>query len=162
MVYLTTRIWIGGHMKKNILILVVLVGLISIGYMAFLLITNEKPSNNTKIIEQNIIKLKNENRTAKFSDITPFVWDKAFIIKDPFLNEEALDRIVGVKCNLDRLETDIKRRIIFVNEGKFVFDYIYDIREFMYKYDGTTELTKNSSILVENGTTETIDLRIEQ
>ncbi|ASA25990.1 hypothetical protein [Paenibacillus donghaensis] len=149
-------------MKKNILILAVLVGLISIGYLAFLLTTNENTSNSTKIIEQNIVKLKNENSTAKFADITPFVWDKAFIIKDPFLDEEALDRIVGVKCNLDRLETDIKRRIIFVNEGEFVFDYIYDIREFMYKYDGTTELTKNSSIIVENGTNKIMVLRIEQ
>ncbi|WP_442602861.1 hypothetical protein [Paenibacillus sp. KN14-4R] len=149
-------------MKKSILMLVVLVGLISIGYLAFLLTTNGNNSNSTKIIEQNIVKLKNENRTAKFADITPFVWDKAFIIEDPFLNEEALDRIVGAKCNLDRLETDIKRRIIFVNEGKFVFDYIYDIRDFMYKYVGTTVLTKSSSILVEKGTTETIILKIEQ
>ncbi|OXM13373.1 hypothetical protein [Paenibacillus herberti] len=146
--------------KLRILVLVVFVGLISVGYLAFTRITSDNTNDKSKIIEQNISELNNTNIIAKFSDITPFDWDKAFIIEDPFLYEEAIDKLVGAKCNLDRLETDIKRRIVFVNEGKFVFDYIYDIRDYMYNYQ-TIELTTSSSIFVENGTGGKLVLKIE-
>lgn len=151
-------------MRRVALLLVGVIGLIAIGYLVFSLSTNGKTGNFSETIEQNIVKLKDTNRTVQFADLTPFVWDRAYILEDPFLNGEAIDKIVGVKCNLDRLETDMKRRIIFVNEGKFVFDYIFDISRFWFTSEdsGTIELTRSSSVFVENETAKRIVLKIAQ
>ena len=46
------------------------------------------------------------------ADITPFEWDKAYIIEDSYVGGESLDKIVNTKCNLQRLNTDWKKRIV--------------------------------------------------
>ena len=81
--------------------------------------------NDTTTINSNI---KNAAKTIEYlylSDITPFDWDEAFIIEDPYIGGDALDKIVGVKCGLKRSDIDSTRRIIFIKDKKFVYDYIY-------------------------------------
>ena len=145
--------------KKNrltILFVVLFIGIISAGYLFF----NFEEDKYTKIIRQNIIKLKEENRTAKFAEIIPFEWDKAFVIEDPYASNKAIEEIVGVKTNLDRFETELFRRIIFLNKGKFIFDYVYDKRKFRYDYE-KIELEASSTVHIVSGTTGKIILKIE-
>lgn len=148
--------------KRTRNILILLVGLVLIGCVVVLLTISEKTDDTSEIIEHKINKIRNENRAAKFSELTPFDWDKAFILEDPFYDQEKIDEIVGVNCNLNRLETDINRRIVFVNDGKFVFDYIYDVREYRYSPSGTITLNNNSTIHTEyEGSSKVIVLNVE-
>jgi hypothetical protein len=36
----------------------------------------------------------------KLSDMTPFEWDKAYLIEDSYIGGEYLDKIIGVECGL--------------------------------------------------------------
>ncbi|SFE67651.1 hypothetical protein SAMN04487969_10575 [Paenibacillus algorifonticola] len=143
---------------SNKLILAVPVAIV---VLMFLLVAINQAPNTTDIMNQNIIKLKNETHPTAFSAITPFIWDKAFILEDPYYNGETIDEIVGATTHLNRIETEMKRRIVFVHQGEFVFDYIYNIREFAFRPFGTLELTTSSTIQVENETPSALVLQIE-
>ncbi|WP_341281096.1 hypothetical protein [Paenibacillus sp. FSL H8-0537] len=151
-------------MKNNIKSRWIAVGLIAIAVIAvlvFFLITYERLPENTHIINQNMMKLKEDNRSVPFTELTPFVWDKAYVLDNPFYNGQAIDEIVGVTTHLDRLETDHRRRIVFVNQGKFVYDYIYDFSAFTYKPFGIIELTPSSTIRVLKGTSKALIIEVK-
>ncbi|WP_341281097.1 hypothetical protein [Paenibacillus sp. FSL H8-0537] len=148
-------------MKKKIIIALTAVLIIAIAALAFFLITFETIPENTKIINQNMLKLKGENRSTPFSDVTPFVWDRAYILEDPYYDGGAIDKIVGAETNLKRLETEVRRRIVFVNQGKFVYDYIYNISEFTFRPFGTLELTTSDTIRIAVGTSKALIVQVE-
>ncbi|WP_338554599.1 hypothetical protein [Paenibacillus sp. KS-LC4] len=148
-------------MKKKTIAVLLSILLIAIAATVIFLIRFEGIPENTKIINQNILKLKGENRSTPFSDVIPFAWDRAYILEDPYYDGEAIDKIVGAETHLDRLETEVRRRIVFVNQGKFVYDYIYGIGDFTFKPFGTLELTTNSTIRVLDSESETPIVQVE-
>lgn len=96
------------------------------------------------------------SKYIKLSDITPFEWDKAYIIEDSYSGGENLDKIVGVECGLQRLNVDWKKSIVFIRDNQFVFDYIYSSTKIMFldlgKSIGKTEcnfvITRNENEVI--------------
>jgi len=107
-------------MKKKIIILTALsiLGLLLVIYKFWI-------CDFTRIIDKNIEIATKTKDYLYLSEITPFEWDKAFFIADPYIGGESLDKIVGIKCNLKRTETEAIRRIVFIKNKKFVYDYKY-------------------------------------
>ncbi|MCR8645281.1 hypothetical protein NV379_21730 [Paenibacillus sp. N1-5-1-14] len=145
-------------MKKKIVTIVIILVFISLGLISYYFANT--PPTKSEIIETNINELKSEEE-IEFSKITPFVWDKAFIIEDPFTDTKNINTLVGVECNLQRLESDINRRIVFIKDGKFIYDFIYDIRKFKFNSFGTLELSNSSKILKEFSSSKQIVLNIK-
>lgn len=91
--------------------------------------------NFTSIIHRNIRNASATDGFLYLSDVTPFEWDEAFII-GPYIGGEALDEIVGVKCGLKPTDTDMLRRIVFIKDKKFVYDYLCSITDIGFTPSG--------------------------
>ena len=115
-------------MIKKIIILATLLtlGLLLVIYKFWIL-------DFTRIIDKNIEIASKTKSYLYLSEVTPFEWDKAFFIEDPYIGGEALDKIVGVKCNLKRTDTETVRRIIFIKAEIFVHDYKYQWTDIVFK-----------------------------
>ena len=114
-------------MKKKIIILATLsiLGLLLVIYKFWI-------CDFTRIIDKNIEIASKTKDYLYLSEVTPFEWDKAFFITDPYIGGEALDKIVGVKCNLKRTDTEAIRRIVFTKNKKFVYDYKYQWTDIVF------------------------------
>lgn len=90
------------------------------------------------VINRNIEAATKANSVIYLCEATPFDWDKAYLIEDSYVGGEALDKIVGVKCNLKRSDVDSVKRIIFIKNNKFVYDYLYDWTDISFSPLGIT------------------------
>ena len=64
----------------------------------------------SRTISSNIKKIATTTNYLYLNKVTSFDWDKAFILEDPYIGGDALDKIVGVKCNLERLNNESKNK----------------------------------------------------
>lgn len=103
--------------------------LVFIGSIAFsiaiavLVVLFNRPS---AVISRNISRDSRKNGIVVLAKITPFDWDKAYILETPYMGGEQIDKIVGVECNLKRTDFEQIRRIVFIKDQTFVFDYQYN------------------------------------
>jgi hypothetical protein len=128
--------------KKVILIILSVVILFVIVYIL-------RISNFTRIIDNNIEIASKTKGYLYLSEVTPFDWDKAFFIEDPYIGGDALDKIVGVECNLKRTETEAIRRIVFIKDKKFVYDYHYQWTNIIFSPLGIVADRENCKFMVE-------------
>lgn len=89
-------------------------------------------SNGSGNLTKAIIQKAKSDETIRMSAIAPFEWDRAYIIEDPYISGEALNKLVGTNININDPLVDIKRRIIFINDNKLAYDYVYDWREISF------------------------------
>lgn len=101
-----------------------------------------------------LYKASEENNSVQLTSVTDFPWDRAYIMNEPY------ERIpyFGFETDLERLETDTARRIIFLDKNKVAYDYVYDIWSIGFKSDKkmiyTSDCTfsiirKNDKIILE-------------
>lgn len=117
-------------------------------------------SDFTLAINHNIRVASEANRYLYLSDITPFDWDEAFIIEDPYIGGEALDKLIGVKCNLKRSDFDSTRRIVFINDKKFVYDYMYKWSQIEFRPLGITVNKNSCKFIVEKTGSKKVLLKL--
>jgi hypothetical protein len=88
--------------------------------------------NFTSIMNKNIENASEKGQFLYLSNVTPFEWDKAFVLEDPYIGGDAIDKIVGVKCNVKRIDVDFIRRIVFVKDNKFIYDFLYNYTDISF------------------------------
>lgn len=140
--------------KKKLPFLLLIASIILISFFIYL------KSDYTLSINSNIKAALKTNRYLYLSDITPFDWDEAFIIEDPYIGGEALDKLIGVDCNLKRSDFDSIRRIVFTKEREFVYDYQYKWSHIQFSPLGITVEKDNCKFIVEESGFNTIILKL--
>lgn len=118
----------------------------------------------TRIIDNNIELASKTKSYLYLSEVTPFEWDKAFLIGDPYIGGEALDKIVGVKCNLKGTDTEAIRRIVFIKDKKFVYDYKYQWTDMVFSPSGIVVGKENCKfdIVKSNQLPNTLHLKLAE
>ncbi len=111
---------------KCIVLVLVAIGILYIGIFSR---NKEKASDQ---IKERLINFQKENNEFIMEDITPFNWDRAYVVDKPFIGEEHLDKILGIDTNLKRLDIDRLRRIVFIENDEVVYDFVYLITEFNF------------------------------
>ncbi len=132
--------------KKIFLSIVLIIGVL----VSFFIINNLLRSDFNSVITKNIEVASKSHGNIYLSEMTPFDWDKAFIIEDSYVGGEALDKIVGVKCNLKRSDVDSIKRIIFIKDKKFVHDYLYNWTEITFSPLGIVVDREHCKFSIEN------------
>ena len=104
-------------------------------------------TRSSAVISRNISRVSEKNGTIVLSKATPFDWDKAYILEGPYMGGEQIDEITGVKCGLKRTEFEQIRRIVFIKDRTFVFDYQYSISKIYITPAGIVVDKNNCSFL---------------
>lgn len=74
-----------------------------------------------KTIEKNI-QISNE---IDFSKITDFKWDTMYFINDIYPGNQEIGELIRTEVRIRDIQDDRYKRIVFVNKGKFVKDFIF-------------------------------------
>ena len=72
---------------------------------------------------------------------------------------EELDILIGKECNLKRSDFDSTRRIVFVKDKKFVYDYVYKWSKIEFLPLGITIDRDDCKFTVEEAGTDKIILK---
>jgi hypothetical protein len=120
--------------SKIIIALSVLIGLfLTIFTILFGVLYNDYNKREMRATGDDILYYNNikntidKHKEINFENIFNFQWDKAYIVDGPEFSGIELARKLGIDHNLYPLDnTDVVRRIVFLYNGHFVYDFNYD------------------------------------
>lgn len=142
--------------KKSFIFIFLIIGF----FASFIIISNFLRSDYKSAINKNIEVASKADSSVYLSEVTPFDWDKAFLIEDSYVGGEALDKIVGVKCNLKRSDVDSIKRIVFIKDNKFVYDYLYNWTEITFSPLGITVDKEHCKFSIEKDSEKRLLLKL--
>lgn len=83
-------------MKKKFIGAMIIVGIICLGILVVPFLAKETWEDNAELLKKNVLSIEQTKETVKFSDITPFEWDKVYSFP-PYTPKEKIYKVIGFK-----------------------------------------------------------------
>lgn len=102
-------------------------------------------------------KIKKSKKEVSLSEIfDDFDWDKAYILKNNGLSQEEIENEIGIKCNIDVIDTswpDSYRinTIVFIRNDECIYEFYYDEKYLKFDNKGKFINNDNSRYKIKKG-----------